>query len=184
MMREVGILGDIHCAQYTVKINNQLVPSSRSNFVYSFMSAATDHGSYNVKIRVEQGSITLRSSLAVYPAWINGSLSRISLPQPLPTPLYIRENNKLDPLCFPITINAGENFEVEHVVMNGPDYWQITVDDTCTFTDCLYIGDLYKEEYISELRDKKAVYNYQRQPNDIHNPAHLEMLLEKISSAW
>jgi len=181
-MREVCIYGENQSARYTVHVNNQLAQSYKSDLIYRFETESTVHGSYSVRIAVTEGSLILQSSLARYPAWINGKQSKISLPQPFDTPLYTWKNHRLVPLLFPIIIKSGEVLEFEHVMMNGPDYWEIEVDDSCKFSDCLYIGDLYKEEYIPELLNKKAIYNYQRQPNDIHNPAHLNELLQEIEA--
>ena len=91
-----------------------------------------------------------------------------SFDQPIETPLY-----DLDfvPQPFPLFVGGTQTFE--HLMFNGPSYFNIRVDE---YKPRMYIGNLITKTFIPELKSIAPVYLYKKQDNNIWDKEDLRKL--------
>lgn len=161
---------------YTVFVNGTEVDVGLDE-LYSFVTGTEFHGSYNVKICVTNGSLTLTHVTATYPAIINGIEGLATMIQPIKYPIAIFENNCMKQLEFPIKIDASEILDYEHLMLNGPTLWKIDIKDPVVKQGVnIFVGNLLTDEITNGITDIKYDYRYDKKPNDINSTVDLENL--------
>ena len=129
------------------------------------LSYKTDHKFHGAK-RIEiEGTVILNKIVVEYPAKINGEFGILAFDQPIDAPLY----QNYIPQPFPLFVGGTEQFD--HLMFNGPDYFNIRVDE---YKPWMYIGNIYDSEL-----DITPVYKYYRQENDLNK---LETIWKRNSS--
>ena len=91
------------------------------NLVLSYETDHKFHGSKRIEI---EGPVVLDKFLVDYLAKINGQFGIVTFDQPIETPLY-----SLDfvPQPFPLFVGGKQTFE--HLMFNGPTYFNVRVDE-------------------------------------------------------
>ena len=112
--------------------------------------------------------VILKKFLVDYPALINGQVGIASFDQPIETPLY---DLNFVPQPFPLFVGGTQTFE--HLMFNGPSYFNIRVDE---YKPRMYIGNLITKTFIPELQSIAPVYLYEKQDNDIWDKEDLRKL--------
>ena len=135
------------------------------NLVLSYKTDHKFHGSQLIEI---EGPVLLGKLLVDYPAHINGEFGIITFDQPIETPLY---TTHFIPQPFPIFVGTTQTFE--HLMFNGPTYFNIRVDE---YRPWMYIGNLITKKFIPELQSISPVYKYKKQDNNIWNGTDLQKL--------
>ena len=135
------------------------------NLILSYKTDHKFHGSQLIEI---EGPVLLGKLLVDYPAYINGEFGIITFDQPIETPLYTTD---FIPQPFPIFVGRTQIFE--HLMFNGPSYFNIRVDE---YRPWMYIGNLITKKFIPELQSISPVYKYKKQDNNIWNEKDLQKL--------
>ena len=91
------------------------------NLVLSYKTDHKFHGSQLIEI---EGPILLGKFLVDYPAKINGEFGIVTFDQPIETPIYTQD---FIPQPFPLFVGGTQVFE--HLMFNGPSYFNIRVDE-------------------------------------------------------
>ena len=89
------------------------------NLILSYKTDHKFHGSQLVEI---EGPVLLGKCLVDYPAQINGEFGIVTFDQPIETPLYTLD---FVPQPFPLFVGGIQTFE--HLMFNGPSYFNIRV---------------------------------------------------------
>ena len=132
------------------------------------LSYTTDHEFHGSQLIEVTGTVILKKFLVDYPALINGQVGIASFDQPIETPLY---DLNFVPQPFPLFVGGTQQFE--HLMFNGPTYFNIRVDE---YKPWMYIGNLITKKFIPELKSISPVYNYKKQDNNIWNGTDLQKL--------
>jgi hypothetical protein len=152
--------------KYSVMVNGELVDNGQDE-LFSFITNTKVHGSYNVVINVERGGITIDNCTATYPALINQVEGTATFNQPIREPIAVIENKSIKTLPFEISINAGESFAYEHLMLNGPTRLVIRAEMQDLFPGInVYIGDFILNEFSKGILDVQAEYEYKKHPNE------------------
>ena len=88
--------------------------------------------------------------------------------RPIETPLY---DLNFVPQPFPLFVGSTQTFE--HLMFNGPTYFNIRVDE---YRPWMYIGNLITKTFIPELQSIAPVYLYEKQDNNIWDKKDLRKL--------
>ena len=136
-----------------------------NNLVLSYKTDHKFHGSQLIEIT---GTVILKKCLVDYPALINDQFGIVTFDQPIETPLY---DLNFVPQPFPLFVGGTQTFE--HLMFNGPSYFNIRVDE---YKPKMYIGNLITKKFIPELKSISPVYNYKKQDNNIWNKEDLRKL--------
>lgn len=177
-MRTLKLYGTNN-AEYKVYINNELSESSNTDLIYSFSTETTVHDSYNIKIEVTKGSLTLEKCLVDYPAILNGKKGKITFDQPIETPLYKFDGKELQAQPFPITITEGQTAEFEQLMFNGPTLFDVELSEVNDST--VYVGNLITKEFIPEMKNIVPIYAYEAEEHNIWSNASLQSLEGKVT---
>ena len=135
------------------------------NLVLSYKTDHKFHGSQLIEIT---GTVILKKCLVDYPALINDQFGIVTFDQPIETPLY---DLNFVPQPFPLFVGGTQTFE--HLMFNGPSYFNIRVDE---YKPKMYIGNLITKKFIPELKSISPVYKYKKQDNNIWNKEDLRKL--------
>ena len=135
------------------------------NLVLSYKTDHKFHGSQLIEVT---GTVILKKFLVDYPALINGQVGIASFDQPIETPLY---DLNFVPQPFPLFVGGTQQFE--HLMFNGPTYFNIRVDE---YRPWMYIGNLITKKFVPELQSISPVYKYRKQDNNIWNGTDLQKL--------
>tara|TARA_B100001778_G_scaffold277689_1_gene241396 strand:+ start:191 stop:652 length:462 start_codon:yes stop_codon:yes gene_type:complete len=135
------------------------------NLILSYKTDHKFHGSQLIEV---EGTVILDKILVDYPALINGKFGIVTFNQPIETPLY---NLNFVPQPFPLFVGGTQLFE--HLMFNGPSYFNIGVDE---YRPWMYIGNLITKKFIPELKSISPVYKYKKQDNNIWNGTDLQKL--------
>tara|TARA_B100001173_G_scaffold308406_1_gene318644 strand:+ start:182 stop:643 length:462 start_codon:yes stop_codon:yes gene_type:complete len=135
------------------------------NLILSYKTDHKFHGSQLIEV---EGTVILDKLLVDYPALINGKFGIVTFNQPIETPLY---NLNFVPQPFPLFVGGTQLFE--HLMFNGPSYFNIGVDE---YRPWMYIGNLITKKFIPELKSISPVYKYKKQDNNIWNGTDLQKL--------
>ena len=135
------------------------------NLVKSYKTDHKFHGSQLIEVT---GTVILKKCLVDYPALINGQVGIASFDQPIETPLY---DLNFVPQPFPLFVGGTQTFE--HLMFNGPSYFNIRVDE---YKPRMYIGNLITKTFIPELQSIAPVYLYEKQDNNIWDKEDLRKL--------
>ena len=122
------------------------------NLVLSYKTDHKFHGSQLIEIT---GTVILKKCLVDYPALINDQFGIVTFDQPIETPLY---DLNFVPQPFPLFVGGTQTFE--HLMFNGPSYFNIRVDE---YKPKMYIGNLITKKFIPELQSIDPVYKYKKQ---------------------
>lgn len=179
-MRKLKVYGTDD-AVYRVFINNKLEESCTANLIYEFETDTTLHDSYNIRIEVIEGTVTLEKCLVDYPAIINGKKGKVTFDQPIDNPMYTWNGQELIQRPFPIKIQAKDTVEFEQLMFNGPTLFDITVKEGTEIGSSLYIGNLITKEFIPEMTNIVPVYAYEPQDHNIWSNQSLQKLVDKVS---
>ena len=136
-----------------------------NNLVLSYKTDHKFHGSQLIEIT---GTVILKKCLVDYPALINDQFGIVTFDQPIETPLY---DLNFVPQPFPLFVGGTQTFE--HLMFNGPSYFNIRVDE---YKPWMYIGNLITKKFIPELKSISPVYKYEKQDNNIWNKEDLRKL--------
>ena len=126
------------------------------NLILSYTTYHEFHGSQLIEIT---GPVLIGKCLVDYLAKINGEFGIVTFDQPIETPLYTLD---FVPQPFPLFVGGTQQFE--HLMFNGPTYFNIRVDE---YRPWMYIGNLITKKFIPELKSISPVYNYKKQDNNI-----------------
>ena len=137
---------------------------SYDNVVFSYK---TDHKFHGAKRITMEAPTVLKKVVVEYPAKINGEFGIVAFDQPIDNPLYYN----YIPQPFPLFV--GETRTFDHLMFNGPTYFNIRVDE---YRPWMYIGNLITKKFIPELKSISPVYNYKKQDNNIWNKEDLRKL--------
>lgn len=179
-MRKLKVYGTDD-AVYRVYINNKLEESCTANLIYEFETDTTLHDSYNVRIEVIEGTVTLEKCLVDYPAIINGKKGKVTFDQPIDHPMYTWNGQELIQRPFPIKIGAKDTVEFEQLMFNGPTLFDITVKQGTEIGSSLYIGNLITKEFIPELLNIQPIYAYEPKDHNIWSNQSLENLVSDVT---
>tara|TARA_B100000927_G_scaffold70308_1_gene55752 strand:- start:503 stop:964 length:462 start_codon:yes stop_codon:yes gene_type:complete len=135
------------------------------NLVLSYKTDHKFHGSQLIEIT---GTVILKKCLVDYPALINDQFGIVTFDQPIETPLY---DLNFVPQPFPLFVGGTQTFE--HLMFNGPSYFNIRVDE---YKPKMYIGNLITKKFIPELQSIDPVYKYKKQDNNIWEKEDLHKL--------
>ena len=135
------------------------------NLVLSYKTDHKFHGSQLIEIT---GTVILKKCLVDYPALINDQFGIVTFDQPIETPLY---DLNFVPQPFPLFVGGTQTFE--HLMFNGPSYFNIRVDE---YKPKMYIGNLITKKFIPELQSIDPVYKYKKQDNNIWKKEDLHKL--------
>ena len=135
------------------------------NLVLSYKTDHKFHGSQLIEIT---GTVILKKCLVDYPALINDQFGIVTFDQPIETPLY---DLNFVPQPFPLFVGGTQTFE--HLMFNGPSYFNIRVDE---YKPRMYIGNLITKTFIPELQSIAPVYLYEKQDNNIWDKEDLRKL--------
>lgn len=135
------------------------------NLILSYKTDHKFHGSQLIEIT---GTVILKKCLVDYPALINDQFGIVTFDQPIETPLY---DLNFVPQPFPLFVGGTQTFE--HLMFNGPSYFNIRVDE---YKPKMYIGNLITKKFIPELQSIDPVYKYKKQDNNIWNKEDLRKL--------
>ena len=135
------------------------------NLILSYTTDHEFHGSQLIEIT---GPVLIGKCLVDYLAKINGEFGIVTFDQPIETPLYTLD---FVPQPFPLFVGGTQQFE--HLMFNGPTYFNIRVDE---YRPWMYIGNLITKKFIPELKSISPVYNYKKQDNNIWNGTDLQKL--------
>ena len=135
------------------------------NLVLSYKTDHKFHGSQLIEVT---GTVIPKKFLVDYPALINGQVGIASFDQPIETPLY---DLNFVPQPFPLFVGGTQTFE--HLMFNGPSYFNIRVDE---YKPRMYIGNLITKTFIPELQSIAPVYLYEKQDNNIWDKEDLRKL--------
>ena len=135
------------------------------NLVLSYKTDHKFHGSQLIEIT---GTVILKKCLVDYPALINDQFGIVTFDQPIETPLY---DLNFVPQPFPLFVGGTQTFE--HLMFNGPSYFNIRVDE---YKPRMYIGNLITKTFIPELQSIAPVYLYKKQDNNIWDKEDLRKL--------
>ena len=135
------------------------------NLILSYKTDHKFHGSQLIEIT---GTVILKKCLVDYPALINDQFGIVTFDQPIETPLY---NLNFVPQPFPLFVGGTQTFE--HLMFNGPSYFNIRVDE---YKPRMYIGNLITKTFIPELQSIAPVYLYKKQDNNIWDKEDLRKL--------
>ena len=135
------------------------------NLILSYKTDHKFHGSQLIEIT---GTVILKKCLVDYPALINDQFGIVTFDQPIETPLY---NLNFVPQPFPLFVGGTQTFE--HLMFNGPSYFNIRVDE---YKPRMYIGNLITKTFIPELQSIAPVYLYEKQDNNIWDKEDLRKL--------
>ena len=135
------------------------------NLVLSYKTDHKFHGSQLIEIT---GTVILKKCLVDYPALINDQFGIVTFDQPIETPLY---DLNFVPQPFPLFVGGTQTFE--HLMFNGPSYFNIRVDE---YKPKMYIGNLITKKFIPELISISPVYKYKKQDNNIWEKEDLHKL--------
>ena len=91
------------------------------NLILSYTTDHEFHGSQLIEI---EGPVLIGKCLVDYLAKINGEFGIVTFDQPIETPLYTLN---FVPQPFPIFVGGTQQFE--HLMFNGPTYFNIRVDE-------------------------------------------------------
>ena len=138
------------------------------NLILSYKTDHKFHGSQLIEV---EGTVILDKLLVDYPALINGKFGIVTFNQPIETPLY---NLNFVPQPFPLFVGGTQLFE--HLMFNGPSYFNIGVDE---YRPWMYIGNLITKKFVPELKTIEPVYMYRKKYNNIWNEEDLYKL-EKL----
>ena len=136
-----------------------------NNLVLSYKTDHKFHGSQLIEIT---GTVILKKCLVDYPALINDQFGIVTFDQPIETPLY---DLNFVPQPFPLFVGGTQTFE--HLMFNGPSYFNIRVDE---YKPKMYIGNLITKKFIPELQSIDPVYKYKKQDNNIWEKEDLHKL--------
>ena len=136
-----------------------------NNLVLSYKTDHKFHGSQLIEIT---GTVILKKCLVDYPALINDQFGIVTFDQPIETPLY---DLNFVPQPFPLFVGGTQTFE--HLMFNGPSYFNIRVDE---YKPRMYIGNLITKTFIPELQSIAPVYLYEKQDNNIWDKEDLRKL--------
>ena len=136
-----------------------------NNLVLSYKTDHKFHGSQLIEIT---GTVILKKCLVDYPALINDQFGIVTFDQPIETPLY---DLNFVPQPFPLFVGGTQTFE--HLMFNGPSYFNIRVDE---YKPKMYIGNLITKKFIPELQSIDPVYKYKKQDNNIWKKEDLHKL--------
>ena len=136
-----------------------------NNLVLSYKTDHKFHGSQLIEIT---GTVILKKCLVDYPALINDQFGIVTFDQPIETPLY---DLNFVPQPFPLFVGGTQTFE--HLMFNGPSYFNIRVDE---YKPKMYIGNLITKKFIPELKSISPVYKYKKQDNNIWDKEDLRKL--------
>ena len=169
-------------AEYTVTVNDQLVCNGIED-LFSFSTDTSVHGSADIVISVESGSITLSKCIATYPATFNNVEGTVTFIQPIKEPVAVIRDGKLSTIPFAITVNQGEQFSYKHLMFNGPTRINLTVKniDVTQGMD-VYLGNFLKNEFHQCIVNFEPEYRYERYPNEL-TTKDLELLKEFVYKA-
>ena len=135
------------------------------NLVLSYKTDHKFHGSQLIEIT---GTVILKKCLVDYPALINDQFGIVTFDQPIETPLY---DLNFVPQPFPLFVGGTQTFE--HLMFNGPSYFNIRVDE---YKPKMYIGNIITKKFIPELQSIDPVYKYKKQDNNIWEKEDLHKL--------
>ena len=135
------------------------------NLILSYKTDHKFHGSQLIEIT---GTVILKKCLVDYPALINDQFGIVTFDQPIETPLY---DLNFVPQPFPLFVGGTQTFE--HLMFNGPSYFNIKVDE---YKPRMYIGNLITKTFIPELQSIAPVYLYEKQDNNIWDKEDLRKL--------
>lgn len=177
-MRTLKLYG-INNAEYKVYINNEQSQSFASDLIYTFDTDTTLHGSYNIRIEVVKGTLTLEKCLVDYPATLNGKKGIMTMDQPIQTPLYKWTGEELVAQPFPITIDNGEIVEFEHLMFNGATFFEVELKHEVG--NKVYVGDLITKTYNPELRDFRPIFDYEPEDWNVWSKESLQKLIDVVT---
>ena len=151
-MRQIRIQGTAIDADIVVTINWVICKDILKDYIFSFESPSEFHGSASISIQVVAGQITLGQTLAQYPTNLG------SIIFPIPTNPIARIHNERIEQLSNVKISAGEIFEYDHLIVNGPDYW---ITDTA--------GNVYIEDINWPHINLSPVFEYNPYPSSHKN---------------
>ena len=125
--RSITVHGESTDAIIHVTINGEVckdgpVTDSR---LYGFSTPVELHGALPVTIKVIAGEITLGPTYAEYPALFDSGAGTIAFPIPM-NPIASITDRVLQYPEGSVTVKEGESFSYHHLIVNGPNYWNLT----------------------------------------------------------
>lgn len=144
-----------------------------SDEIFSFYTGVDLHGKVNVSINVVSGKLVLGLTTVTYPAIINNVAGYVNFEQPIKYPMLDLNLNELKS----IMLLSDESINYYHITLNGPDYWQVTVDAGIEPGTNLDIGNITTNQVSSFM---KPIFNYTPLPCSAKDPADLEALKSRI----
>jgi hypothetical protein len=130
-MREIRIQGTWSNATVTITAGGIVCDNILINdCIFSFTSPSKFHGSVPISIKVIAGQVALGKVLVRYPT----NVGTITFPIPMNSIGKIHSNYCVEQLSN-IVINAGETFEYDHLIVNGPNYWITDMQGDIYFED-------------------------------------------------
>jgi hypothetical protein len=161
--------------EIVVTVDNDICyrgPAS-SGEIFSFNTPVDLHGKVLININVASGQLILNNTTVTYPAVINNVNGYVSFEQPIQHP---RLGLDLDELNN-ITLAAGEAISYYHITFNGPNYWQVSLDQDVDPGTVVNIGDIRTAEVSSFMR---PVFDYTPYPCSAKDPKDLVDLKSRI----
>lgn len=130
-----------------------------SDTLFAFKTTVTTHGRAVIDIAINTGSIKIENIIVTYPAIINKSIKGfMTFPQPIKTPMV---QNLGDRIVTLQNVIVDKHIEYDHLMYNGPSYWDIEVDSVE-----LYEG-INIDARTVKLLSVDAVFNYDYKKFDV-----------------
>jgi len=108
--------------------------------IFSFVTDVTVHGKIPITIEVISGSVSIDKTVVKYPAIVNGKIGSLLFDMPIKDPMVIIEKDKITHLTK-ITLSTGKSISFDHLIINGPNFWNIISSSTETDLYTQYIND-------------------------------------------
>jgi hypothetical protein len=93
--------------------------------LYEFSTPVEVHGALAVTIKVLSGKITIGDCYVEYPALFDSGPGTVTFPIPMNPIAKVADSVTQYPEGS-ITIAEAESFSYDHLVVNGPNYWNLT----------------------------------------------------------
>lgn len=99
-----------------------LVTDSR---LYGFSTPVDLHGALAVTIKVVSGEITIGPTYVEYPALFDSGPGTVTFPIPM-NPIASVTDRVVQYPEGSVTVAEGDSFSYNHLIVNGPNYWDLT----------------------------------------------------------
>lgn len=159
--REITVQGHADAGTVIkVHVDGILVKDGSANpsELFTFKTQVTAHGLVPISIEVVTGRIVLGGSVSCYPARINDIVDGFfSFKVPMPNMLVT--NELVDIVDNTTELNAGDTFNCNHLLINGPYVWDITIDQQATPGMKIYTEDIDNPDSVITCYRPRFMYN-------------------------